>query len=130
MLTKCERYVILLRPDPRMKTKSKIRPSTTRSLVGTPVLPLAVRISANPTDRFVRPLVTTPGRKLKLLQRHDPLKQWWSLDEMRFCARCEHLFLGTEIRFMEDELATVYFHCPTHECEGGLLDWEYPDLHL
>lgn len=78
----------------------------------------------------LQPLFTTFGRKLKLLQAHDPLKQWWSLDEMRFCAKCQHLFLGREIRFFEDELQVVHFHCPTFDCDGGLEDWEYPQLHL
>ena len=76
-----------------------------------------------------RPLITTLGRKLKLLQRHDR-RQWWSIDEARFCTRCEHLFLGREIRFLEDDDSVVHFHCPTYECEGTLPDWDYPELHL
>jgi hypothetical protein len=90
--------------------------------MNTPLDNLSERLS-------VRPLITTLGRKLKLLQRHDH-KQWWSLDEMRFCARCEHLFLGREIRFLEDDDGGVAFRCPTYECGGTLPDWEYPELHL
>ncbi len=78
----------------------------------------------------LHPLFTTPGRKLKLLQAHDPLKQWWSLDEMRFCARCQHLFLGRDIRFLADATDAVHFRCPTFDCNGGFEDWQYPELHL
>jgi hypothetical protein len=83
-----------------------------------------------PASNLGRPLFTTFGRKLKLLQAHDPLKQWWSLDEMRFCARCQHLFLGRDIKFFEDESQVVRFRCPTFDCEGGFEDWQYPQLHL
>lgn len=82
------------------------------------------------TPRPLYPLVTTQGRKLKLLQAHDPLKQWWSLGEMRFCAKCGHLFIGREIKFFEDEDMAVHFRCPTLHCEGGFADWQYPELHL
>jgi hypothetical protein len=75
-------------------------------------------------------LPQTPGRKLKLFQATDPFKQWWSLDEMRFCAKCEHLFLGRDIRLSEDEDGTIQFHCPTLNCPGSWADWEYPELHL
>ena len=75
-------------------------------------------------------LPQTPGRKLQLFRESDPLKQWWSLDEMRFCAKCEHLFIGHDIRLIEDEFGEVHFHCPTIGCEGSWPDWEYPQLHL
>ncbi len=85
---------------------------------------------SNEPARTLHPLFTTLGRKLRLLQTHDPLKQWWSLDEMRFCAKCQHVFLGRDIRFMEDEFQAVHFRCPTYDCNGGFEDWEYPRLHL
>ncbi len=72
----------------------------------------------------------TPGRKLILFQQSDPLKQWWSLGEMRVCARCQHLFTGHDIRLSEPEPGVIAFHCPTIECEGTWEDWEYPELHL
>jgi hypothetical protein len=75
-------------------------------------------------------LPQTQGRKLKLFQASDPYKQWWSLNEMRFCAKCEHLFIGREIIVLEDELGRMHFQCPTPGCPGGWLDWQYPELHL
>jgi len=72
----------------------------------------------------------TPGRKLKLFQATDPYKQWWSLDEMRFCAKCEHLFIGGDIKLTEDEDGNIHFRCPTLDCQGTWIDWEYPELHL
>lgn len=72
----------------------------------------------------------TNGRKLKLFRTSDPLKQWWSLDELRFCAKCEHLFIGREIKIFEDDDMNYHFRCPTFGCEGGFEDWQYPDLHL
>ena len=75
-------------------------------------------------------LPLTDGRKLRLFQTRDPLKQWWSLDEMRFCRKCEHLFIGREIKVFEDDNSVIHFRCPTHGCEGQFHDWEYPQLHL
>jgi len=75
-------------------------------------------------------LPLTNGRKLKLFQRHDPFKQWWSLDELRFCAKCEHLFIGRQIKVFEDDDMQYHFHCPTLKCDGGFADWQYPELHL
>jgi hypothetical protein len=76
------------------------------------------------------PVITTPGGRLHIIQRHDPLKQWWSLDELRFCRKCEHLIIGRDIRVLRDEDDVYYFHCPTDDCDGGWEEWEYPELHL
>ncbi len=75
-------------------------------------------------------LPQTDGRKLKLFQASDPLKYWWSLDEMRFCTRCGHLFIGRDIKLVEDERGTIHFRCPTMGCAGSWEDWQYPELHL
>ena len=75
-------------------------------------------------------LPLTPGRKLRLFQASDPYKQWWTLEETRFCAKCEHLFIGRDIKVLEDNQGGVYFQCPTPRCVGGFADWEYPQLHL
>ena len=75
-------------------------------------------------------LPLTDGRKLRLFQENDPLKQWWSLDEMRYCARCEHLFVGREIKVFEDDDMAYHFRCPTFGCGAGFADWQYPNLHL
>jgi hypothetical protein len=75
-------------------------------------------------------LPQTEGRKLRLFQETDPLKQWYSLGELRFCAKCEHLFSGHDIRVSEDENGAVQFRCPTSGCDGQWEDWEYPQLHL
>lgn len=75
-------------------------------------------------------LPLTAGRKLQLFRASDPLKDWWSLEELRFCAKCEHLFIGREIKVLEDGEGGVFFQCPTHGCESGFVDWQYPQLHL
>ncbi len=75
-------------------------------------------------------LPETRGRKLYLFQQSDPFKHWWSLGEMRFCAKCSQLFTGFDIRLEEDGEGKVQFHCPTPGCEGSWADWEYPELHL
>lgn len=75
-------------------------------------------------------LPETTGRKLKLFQQADPLKQWYSLGEMRFCAKCEHIFTGHDIRLTLDKDERVRFHCPTLNCDGQWEDWQYPNLHL
>ena len=48
-------------------------------------------------------MLLTAGRKLKLFQASDPYKQWWTLDEVRFCSKCERPFLGSDIKVYEDE---------------------------
>jgi hypothetical protein len=45
---------------------------------------------------------------------------------MRFCAKCEHLFIGGDIKLTEDEDGNIHFHCPTLDCQGTWIDWEYP----
>jgi hypothetical protein len=75
-------------------------------------------------------LPQSAGRKLKLFQASDPFKQWWSLDEMRFCKKCERLFIGRDIRLTKDDEGNIEFHCPTEECASSWEDWEYPELHL
>jgi hypothetical protein len=75
-------------------------------------------------------LPLTDGRKLQLFREHDPLKTWWTLNELRFCDRCEHLFIGREIKILEDDNLEYHFHCPTFGCDGGFADWQYPQLHL
>lgn len=75
-------------------------------------------------------LPQTPGRKLKLFQASDPLKEWWSLGEMRFCAKCEHLFTGHDIKITVNQMGDLQFHCPTYRCAGQWADWQYPQLHL
>lgn len=76
------------------------------------------------------PAVLTPGRKLRLFQESDPLKHWWSLDEMRYCAKCEHLFIGRDLKVLEDDAGALHFRCSTLHCESGWTDWQYPELHL
>ena len=75
-------------------------------------------------------MLLTAGRKLKLFQASDPYKQWWTLDEVRFCSKCERPFLGSNIKVYEDDAGRVHFRCPTFRCESGWEDWEYPQLHL
>lgn len=75
-------------------------------------------------------LPETVGRKLKLFQSADPFKRWWSLSEMRFCTKCEHLFTGHDIRITLDDAEQVRFQCPTFNCDGQWEDWQYPNLHL
>jgi hypothetical protein len=72
----------------------------------------------------------TQGRKLQLFRENDPFKQWWSINEMRFCAKCGHLFLGRDIKVLQDENFAWYFQCPTFNCDSSWEDWQYPELHL
>ena len=76
------------------------------------------------------PIAFTPGRKLRLFQQSDPFKQWWSLDELRYCAKCEHLFIGRDIKVLEDDEGALHFRCPSLKCESNWEDWQYPELHL
>ena len=75
-------------------------------------------------------LALTPARKLRLFQNSDPHKWWYSIDEIRFCARCEHPFIGRDIKVFEDGDGVIHFRCPTYGCKGGFDDWQYPQLHL
>jgi len=75
-------------------------------------------------------LFLTAGRRLKLLAAHDTHTHWWTLDETRFCNRCEHLIVGNDIRIELDENERPTFRCPTFKCPGTLENWQYPNLHL
>lgn len=75
-------------------------------------------------------LFLTAGRRLKLLAANDHRTQWWTLDETRFCTRCETLIVGLDIRIEMDENERPIFQCPTFQCPGTLENWVYPNLHL
>ncbi|MEO7933857.1 MAG: hypothetical protein ABIT76_11935 [Chthoniobacterales bacterium] len=75
-------------------------------------------------------LFLTAGRRLRLLAENDPHTHWWSLDETRFCNRCEHLIVGRDIVITLDEHEAPHFACPSFRCPGTFANWEYPQLHL
>lgn len=75
-------------------------------------------------------LFLTSGRRLRLLDQNDSYTQWWSLDETRFCKKCEHLIIGKDIQITLDDDETPHFACPSFRCQGTFADWEYPQLHL
>jgi hypothetical protein len=75
-------------------------------------------------------LPLTDGHKLRLFRENDPATQWWSLDEMRFCAKCGHLLLGRDIKVYQDEHGQLHFRCPSFNCDARWGDWQYPQLHL
>jgi len=68
-------------------------------------------------------LPQSPGRKLKLFQQRDPLKEWWSLGETRYCAKCGRLFTGHDIGISEDKDEVPAFPLPDFSVSrtmGGL----------
>jgi len=62
-------------------------------------------------------------RKLALLQRHDPYRQWMTLEDRRICLACDREFSGREVRFNR---ASRSLQCPTRGCAGTPREWAYP----
>ena len=81
-------------------------------------------------DCTIAAIATDVPATIRIFQEHDPFKQWWSLDELRFCRKCEHLIIGRDIRLLQDDDDAYHFRCPTLDCDATWEDWEYPDLHL
>lgn len=60
--------------------------------------------------------------RLALLQKHDRLRQWQDVNDLRTCLCCGRKLSGRLIQIWSDS-ANVWFRCPNSGCTGSLPDF-------
>lgn len=71
----------------------------------------------------------SPDDKLDLLRRLDEFHFWHSLDDRRFCQRCQHSITGWQVRVIKvnEARGTLRLQCPTEDCVSTPSQWIYAD---
>ena len=71
------------------------------------------------------PLRLSLEDKLDALRKLDPSGNWQSLDDQRFCTRCEHIITGRQIEVAGGTRAhgPLRLECPTTGCTGTPETW-------
>jgi hypothetical protein len=64
--------------------------------------------------------------KLAALRKGDPIHDWESLDDKRFCILCDRTFNGRQVTISISRLGRVQLHCPTDGCRGTAHQWVHP----
>lgn len=67
--------------------------------------------------------------KLDALRKLDPDAKWESLDDRRYCTRCDHLISGRQVKVAGGTRAdrSRRLECPTADCAGTPADWVAAD---
>jgi hypothetical protein len=76
------------------------------------------------------PLRLTAEDKLDVLRKLDTAGEWQSLDDRRYCTRCEHLISGRQIEVAGGTRAhgPLRLECPTEGCAATPADWTSPHV--
>ena len=71
------------------------------------------------------PLRLSLDDKLDALRKLNPTGNWQSLDDQRFCTRCEHIITGRQIEVAGGTRAhgPLRLECPTAGCPGTPETW-------
>ena len=71
------------------------------------------------------PLRLTLQDKLDALRKLDSAARWESLDDQRYCTRCDRVITGRQIEVAGGTRAhgPLRLECPTQDCEGTPADW-------
>jgi len=66
--------------------------------------------------------------KLEVLRRLDQFRQWYSLDQKRYCLVCGNLISGHQIRVAGGTRGNgpLRLSCPTERCNSIPMDWVLP----
>jgi hypothetical protein len=77
---------------------------------------------------LVFPIKLSDEEKLETLQRLDQFRQWYSLDEKRYCLVCGKIITGREIQVIggTPETEPRRIICPTERCNSMPIDWVQP----
>ena len=75
------------------------------------------------------PLRLAAEDKLDALRKLDPASRWESLDDERYCTRCDHVINGRQIEVVGGTRAhgPLRLQCPTDGCAATTSDWTAPD---
>src|SRR5207302_9709134 len=63
--------------------------------------------------------------KLLALQKADPHRKWYSLDDQRVCVLCDKVINGRMIDVWQDDRGAYQLHCPRPGCPATPRDWFY-----
>ena len=74
------------------------------------------------------PLRLAAEDKLDALRKLDPASRWESLDDERYCTRCDHVINGRQIEVVGGTRAhgPLRLQCPTDGCAATTSDWTAP----
>ena len=63
--------------------------------------------------------------KLAALRRHDQFREWYSLDDKRFCLVCGKIIDGRQIQIADGTQGNgpLRLSCPTERCNSIPMDW-------
>jgi len=66
--------------------------------------------------------------KLDVLGRLDYFRQWYSLDQKRYCLVCGEMITGREIQMIQSAhgKAPLSMVCPTKHCDARPMEWVLP----
>jgi hypothetical protein len=66
--------------------------------------------------------------KLAALRRHDQFRDWYSLDDKRFCLVCGKIIDGRQIQIAGETQGNglLRLSCPTERCNSIPMDWVLP----
>jgi hypothetical protein len=66
--------------------------------------------------------------KLNILQQVDQFRQWYSLDEKRYCLVCGEMIIGRQIQVIGDTHGSAQLRliCPTEQCNATPMEWVPP----
>lgn len=66
--------------------------------------------------------------KLAALRRHDQFREWYSLDDKRFCLICGKIIHGRQIQIAGGTQGNgpLQLSCPTERCNSIPMDWVLP----
>ena len=77
---------------------------------------------------LVFPIKLSDEEKLETLQRLDQFRQWYSLNEKRYCLICSRIITGREIQVIAGTRGNGLRRiiCPTERCTAMPIDWVQP----
>jgi len=77
---------------------------------------------------LVFPIKLSDEEKLETLQRLDQFRQWYSLNEKRYCLICSKIITGREIQVIAGTRGNGprRIICPTERCNAMPIDWVQP----
>ena len=77
---------------------------------------------------LVSPIKLSDEEKLETLQRLDQFRQWYSLDEKRYCLVCGKIITGRQIQVIGGRRGNgpLRIICPTEHCNAIPMDWVRP----
>jgi hypothetical protein len=77
---------------------------------------------------FLASILLSDEDKLEILRRLDQFRDWYSLDDQRYCLNCGKLITGRQIQVVGGTRGSgpLRLVCPTPRCPAIAMDWVLP----